>query len=71
MRRYTQIYDGNWFMPARKGSTACCDCGLVHDEEYRLVKAGRGKAILMKMVRNKKATAARRRSMGIKIKSRA
>lgn len=44
---------------AKKGRTACCDCGLVHDEEYRVTKRG----LMFKAVRNRRATAQLRRHM--------
>lgn len=33
----SQTYDGRWRTPPRKNFyRACCDCGLVHREEYRV-----------------------------------
>lgn len=32
-----QTYDGKWMTPTRKNFyRSCCDCGLVHREEYRV-----------------------------------
>jgi hypothetical protein len=65
---YMKIKSGHWYWYARKGRAACCDCGLVHDEEYRLARHPTGgRVILCKMSRNNKATAAMRRRRGIKI----
>lgn len=37
----SQTIDGQWRTPTRKNFyRACCDCGLVHREEYR-VRNGR------------------------------
>ncbi len=34
-----------WITPVMDGyKMACCDCGLVHDVDFRAVKAGRTKA---------------------------
>lgn len=39
MRRFAQIKDGEWFQPQmRKHLMACCDCGLVHWMDFRVVK---------------------------------
>ena len=55
----TQIYDGHlysvitpWVM-----HTQCCDCGLVHRLEIRT----KGKEVIVKIYRDDKKTAARRR----------
>lgn len=35
--KFTQIYDGEWEYPRRRGySLACCDCGLVHKMDFRV-----------------------------------
>jgi len=34
-----QIYDGDWFQPTmKKHMMACCDCGLVHRLNFRIVE---------------------------------
>lgn len=43
---------------SRRHRIACCDCGLVHDLEFRARKSG---AIEFRAARNHRATAARRR----------
>jgi hypothetical protein len=36
---YSQIYTGEWQQPPRKNFfLACCDCGLVHRLDFRIVK---------------------------------
>ena len=56
---YEQIHDGEWFdLDIEAGlDLACCDCGLVHNIRWR----ARKNKIQMKMTRDKRATAARRR----------
>ena len=37
---------GEWVQPIRRGyRMMCCDCGLVHRLNFRLVKWGRGRKI--------------------------
>jgi hypothetical protein len=61
-RAYPNIADGEWLEPARKGfRLACCDCGLVHAVDFRLVPRGGGKAIQMRFRRDRRATGQRRR----------
>lgn len=56
--RYDQVYDGEWVEPIRKGyRMKCCDCGLVHIMDFRLVPAkGRGKAIQFRARRVRRKT---------------
>lgn len=36
--KYTQVKDGEWIQPILRGyRTACCDCGLVHRMQFRIV----------------------------------
>jgi hypothetical protein len=36
--KYKQQYDGEWVQPRRKDYyMKCCDCGLVHKIDFRLV----------------------------------
>lgn len=42
--RYPSVKPGQWVQPVRKGyRMKCCDCGLVHVLNFRLVKYGNGK----------------------------
>lgn len=72
--KYTQAHDGDWILPEMKlYRMACCDCGLVHDLKFRVVKAKskgagnftvtavRGFRVHFQASRNKRATAAKRR----------
>jgi len=37
--KYAQIKDDEWFSPKMKGhKMACCDCGLVHHMDFKIVK---------------------------------
>jgi len=64
MAKYYQTCDGEWLAIVRKGfKRACCDCGSVHVEDYRIIKQG-GKAILLRRsVKDNRATGQMRRWM--------
>lgn len=48
--------DGSWIEPTRRGfQWACCDCGLVHDLDFRVSKGGR--VLEFRTVRNERETA--------------
>jgi hypothetical protein len=58
--KYEQAYDGVWFRPRKTGfREQCCDCGLVHDVDYRTTEDG---GIEFKARVNRRATAAVRRA---------
>lgn len=60
MPRYKQIHDGDWVQPVRRDyRMSCCDCGLVHRLDFRLVD-GR---IQFRAARHRRATAQIRRRM--------
>ena len=49
--KYRQEYDNKWFYPKRsKWLMRCCDCGLVHNVEFRI------QTLEVRMTRNKKET---------------
>jgi hypothetical protein len=55
---YPKASENEWIQPSRKGyKMACCDCGLVHELDFRLYK-GR---IQLRGRRNNRATAQIRR----------
>lgn len=57
--KYEQIYEGDWIRPKRRGfREQCCDCGLVHDVDFR-IKDGEVEFRISKV--NRRATAAVRR----------
>lgn len=58
-RKYSPVQDGEWVQPKRKGyRMRCCDCGLVHTMDFRLVKYGNGRKIQFRATRDQRATAA-------------
>jgi len=77
--RFHQVFeDGEWITPTRRHKIACCDCGLVHNMEFRIVKIevlnGRkyGKLrVQFRATRNERSTAGRRRNRKVKDKLRA
>jgi len=51
-----------WIQPRMAGYRMdCCDCGLVHEMVFRVVKWGRGHKVQFAARRHKRATAACRR----------
>ena len=59
-----QRFDNEWVDVTCERSIQCCDCGLVHREEYRIVPTDDDRDhIIRKAVRDRRATANRRRSM--------
>jgi hypothetical protein len=63
MASYDKPEAGEWVQPTRRGfKLACCDCGLVHTMNFRLVKYGDNKhKIRFQVFRNERATAMVRR----------
>lgn len=58
--KFYDVGENEWVMPRRKGyKFACCDCGLVHDMDFRIVK-GR---IQFRARRNNRSTAVMRRHL--------
>lgn len=50
--------ENEWIQPIRRGyKMACCDCGLVHDMDFRIYK-GR---VQLRARRNKRSTGQKRR----------
>jgi hypothetical protein len=60
-RKLYQDFEANeWVQPVREGfRSACCDCGLVHEMDFRIYK-GR---VQFRVRRNNRSTAALRRSI--------
>ncbi len=64
MTKFIQRYDGEWHDVTDGRLVQCCDCGLVHDEEYRIIEGENGDLrIIRRATRNNRLTAARRRSL--------
>jgi hypothetical protein len=62
--RYVKHTDpSEWLWPVRRGYLfKCCDCGLVHRLDFRLVTVGGGRQIEIRVARDERKTAAGRRS---------
>lgn len=63
MAAYRKVNSRQWVRPRRRGYKAmCCDCGLVHVLEFRLVREGRrGQRIEFRAARDNRATGQARR----------
>lgn len=62
--RYDEPEENEWIRPMRTGwRHACCDCGSVHDVDFKVVKAGRGNRVHVRFRANRRATVAMRRHM--------
>lgn len=69
-KKYPELEDNEWRKPVMKNfGFACCDCGLVHRLDFKVIRWGRGHKILMRARRDQRATGQVRRHMkdGIKI----
>ena len=54
--KYKKVHDGEWVQPVRKGyRMKCCDCGLVHVLNFRLLKWGKGTKIQFQAFRAKRS----------------
>lgn len=56
-------FDKEWVDVSMERSVQCCDCGLVHREDYRIIESETGDHIIRQAIRDNRATAARRRSL--------
>lgn len=55
----------DWFAPKMRGfRLKCCDCGLIHDIDWRHAE---GNELQMRIIRNERATAAARRNRKKKV----
>ena len=65
-KRYEKPSSGEWIQPIPRGyKLACCDCGLVHTMDFRVVKWAKGKRtkVQFRVFRNARSTAMMRRHM--------
>jgi hypothetical protein len=61
MSAYRQIADGEWVqLGMAHHRRRCCDCVLVHDEQYRILKRKGAVELWMRAVRNVRATSIKR-----------
>jgi len=59
--KYEEPEEGEWIRPIRKGyKMACCDCGLVHRFDFRIIGRVR-KIIQFRVFRDNRATGQIRR----------
>ena len=68
---YPMAEENEWIKPIMKNyGMACCDCGLVHRIDFKVVRWGRGHKIWMRLRRDQRATGQLRRHMknGVKIR---
>ena len=75
---YDRYEAGEWVQPTPRGyRLACCDCGLVHRMDFRVVQSadGRRPAVQVRFFRHARATAAiraaRRRQQAMPPKAKA
>ena len=63
--KYTpvQIAEGKWYRIRGYTHHECCDCGLVHKEEYRMSDGH----VEWRAMRDDAQTAKRRKELGIKV----
>lgn len=62
--RYALVKPGQWVEPRpRNYKFRCCDCGLVHRMNFRMMQSTRGRFIQFNVYRDNRATAAVRRHM--------
>jgi len=52
--RYKQVLDGEWIRPRRKNYyVKCCDCGLVHKVDFKLIGPSKKRIIILRARRVK------------------
>ena len=62
MASYNKPEEGEWVRPVMKGyRMMCCDCGLVHSLDFKVIRWGRGHKVMFRAFRHVRATAAARR----------
>lgn len=62
-RSYPVAQHNEWIRPIRKGyRMRCCDCGLVHELDFAIIRHGSGRKVIFRARRNERATAAIRRA---------
>lgn len=56
--KYPKVKSGEWIQPVKKGyKMACCDCGLVHTMDFRIVN----NRVQLRAFRNNRSTGQIRR----------
>lgn len=60
--KYLDIEYGAWVRPVMHGyKLMCCDCGLVHRIDFKIIKWGRGHKVMIRAYRLNRSTAQARR----------
>ena len=69
MPRFARADSGEWIKPKMRGyKMMCCDCGLVHTLDFRVIRHARGHKVLFRAYRNARSTAlARRREREVRV----
>jgi len=53
--KFNKVKEGEWVQPCRKGYLfKCCDCGLIHKLDFRIIKNKRGCFIQFRAFRHNK-----------------
>lgn len=70
MARYYRVSAGEWVQPRRRRyKLSCCDCGLVHEMNFKLVSYGDNKhKIRFQAFRNERSTSLTRRQADYRCK---
>lgn len=64
MSRYKKEEEGRWMQPVEEGyKFCCCDCGLVHQLDFRVVFDGPEERAQFRVFRDNRATGQVRRHM--------
>lgn len=51
-QKFKDVGPGEWQQPVRKNYLMqCCDCGLIHSTDFRILTNGRGNFIQFRMFR--------------------
>lgn len=63
MGKYSKPKAGEWVRPVMIGyKMMCCDCGLVHKMDFKVIRWGRGHKVMFRVFRYERATSAARRA---------
>ena len=70
MPKYAIPKSNEWVFPKHDGyKMACCDCGLVHNMQFRVVKQKNGRLdVKFRVSRNNRSTAMMRRMNRIRVR---
>jgi hypothetical protein len=61
-KKYPVAEEDEWIRPVMKNyGMACCDCGLVHRIDFKVIKWARGHKVMFRARRDNRATGQLRR----------